>query len=97
MRLQGSEPCPLATMTLKARCHTPTPSKSNLRQVQGRLASHILSGCNTLITESTAGLPRPQLAGRANSTASTWRQRAGPKMCGSQSLRVSHVSARSLP
>eukprot|EP00971_Amphidinium_carterae_P124109 2458358-Amphidinium_carterae.1 len=37
-----------------------------------------LERCNTVITESTGGLPRPQLAGRANSTALAWKQRAGP-------------------
>eukprot|EP00971_Amphidinium_carterae_P195434 3878431-Amphidinium_carterae.1 len=46
---------------------------------------------NTLITESTFGLARPQLPGRANSTALAWRQRASPKDRGSQSLRLSHM------
>eukprot|EP00971_Amphidinium_carterae_P176524 3499889-Amphidinium_carterae.1 len=54
-----------------------------------------LDRCNTLISESTGSLPQPQLAGRANSTELAWRQRAGPKMRGSQSLslRASHMSA----
>eukprot|EP00971_Amphidinium_carterae_P107108 2121835-Amphidinium_carterae.1 len=44
--------------------------------------------CHTLITESTGDLPRPQLAGRANSTALTWRQRTELKMRGSHSLSL---------
>eukprot|EP00971_Amphidinium_carterae_P125290 2482376-Amphidinium_carterae.1 len=55
-----------------------------------------LDRCNTLITECRGGLPRPHLAGRANSTALAWRRRAAPKSRGSQSLRVSHMSARGM-
>eukprot|EP00971_Amphidinium_carterae_P093382 1847741-Amphidinium_carterae.1 len=51
-----------------------------------------LDRCNTLITESAFGLPGPQLPGRADSTALVWRQRAGPKDRGSQSLRLLHMS-----
>eukprot|EP00971_Amphidinium_carterae_P048060 946230-Amphidinium_carterae.1 len=55
-----------------------------------------LDRCNTLIAACTGGLPRPQLAGRANSTTlASYRQQAGPKSCGSQSLRVAHMSANS--
>eukprot|EP00971_Amphidinium_carterae_P248345 4930273-Amphidinium_carterae.2 len=50
---------------------------------------------NTLITEYTGGLPRPQHAGRDNSTAVVWRQQVRPTSRGSQSLRVSRMSAAS--
>eukprot|EP00971_Amphidinium_carterae_P305099 6062635-Amphidinium_carterae.1 len=52
-----------------------------------------LDRCNTLITACTAGLPGPQLAGRAGSSALAWRRWADrPTMRGGQSLRVSDTS-----
>eukprot|EP00971_Amphidinium_carterae_P141119 2796447-Amphidinium_carterae.1 len=67
-----------------------TVNNNNLEGKTLQTQSELFGLCNTLNTESRGGLPRPQLAGRANPTALVWRQRAaGPKMRGSQTLRAS--------
>eukprot|EP00971_Amphidinium_carterae_P332789 6467120-Amphidinium_carterae.1 len=92
----------LTTMPLKARCHPLLDQKlSSTRFASQRQEFNLqytfteydfesvnLDRCNTLITWCMGGRPQPQLAGRANSTALAWRQRSGPKNCGSQSLRL---------
>eukprot|EP00971_Amphidinium_carterae_P034544 680022-Amphidinium_carterae.1 len=55
-----------------------------------------LDRCNTLIIESTCGLPWPQPSGRANSTAFGWRQQGGGKNRACQSLRVSRSACYAL-
>eukprot|EP00971_Amphidinium_carterae_P141462 2802979-Amphidinium_carterae.1 len=67
--------------------------KSNLPQPTSRHLKTMASGLPSLsLTRVVGRPPQPQLAGRADSSALVWRQRAGPKMRGSQSLSVRHVS-----
>eukprot|EP00971_Amphidinium_carterae_P175594 3480569-Amphidinium_carterae.1 len=47
-------------------------------------------GCNTIIAQSAGGRHRPQLAGRANSTAPARKQRHGPKIRVCKRLRSEH-------
>eukprot|EP00971_Amphidinium_carterae_P310706 6174151-Amphidinium_carterae.1 len=60
--------------------------------LQNFCESVYLDRCNTVITECTGGVPRLQLLGRDNSAALAWRRFRNR---GSQSLRASHMSARS--